>query len=118
VYDLFLRTAPEDRHGDAQVAFAHRILQSTQGENIAFVHSGYHSLQALVRHNQAGITPSREQWDAAAWVVMPTSDDPGLPPSVIVSDPIPQVIQRAKPAILGLWRKSDLTAHGWSPDTL
>jgi len=117
-YELTLRNAPEDRHGDAQVAFAHQILKTTHGEKIAFVHTGYHALQALLGHNQAAVTPSRTQWEAASWVVMQVPQKPGLPPPLIVSDSIPQVIRRSIPATLGLWRKSDLTAQGWAPEKL
>lgn len=117
-YALWLRDNDKYRNGDNCAEFASRIQPVVGSDKIAFITCGYNPLQALLRHNQSGRRPTRSEWDRASWVIMPVSMAPSLPGMVAQSKPIPQVIRRTDPDVLGLWPKADLppeTIHRLDP---
>jgi len=107
VNDFTIKPQLRDRLSDNTLDFARAIRREIgDTDRVVFIDTGYNTLQAYMGMNQAGKTPTGEALASAVWIVKPVAEAPADDDAeaVIVSKPLPFVINRKKPGILGLYR--------------
>lgn len=97
---LWWSAAARDRLGEQTKAFAREAALVTGGDRIAFVDTGYNTLQFFLGRHQPG-PPGEEALAAARWIVLPVH--PALK-AERTSGAIPGVGGGGKPGRLGLYR--------------
>jgi hypothetical protein len=106
VNDFLLKESLRPRLGDHTADFADEVRVRVGDDPVAFVHSGYNPLQALLGRNQASVLPSAEALAAARWVVRPLLE--GRPP-LVSSDEVPR--EGRQTFRLGLYDRASLGAE-------
>ena len=93
-------SAAREPYGDNLKNFAHEVAAKVKNEPVAFVATGYNTLQFFLGRHQPSTTTS-EQLKSAQWIILPVNQ--ALKP-LLVSDKLPAVLPGGKPGQLGLYR--------------
>ncbi|GEP45378.1 hypothetical protein BGE01nite_46690 [Brevifollis gellanilyticus] len=102
VQSFCFSSAATKPNGDHLKEFAAQVTAKTADDSIAFVATGYNTLQFFLRRHQPG-DPTPEELKSARWIIMPPLD--GLTPE-IVSEKLPSVFS-SKSGTLGLYRADE-----------
>lgn len=100
VQSWFFSSAAAKPYGDNLRKFADQVAAKVESEPVAFVLTGYNTLQFFLHRHQPG-RPSEAVLQAARWLVMPVV--PGLE-AELVSDKLPGIHGSQREGVLGLYR--------------